>query len=226
MAAIAFKTGTKVAPVACSPAPLPAAESMEDNCVRLAGLVSRIRSDDKAAMEELYQLFCGGIRFYLCRHLGYQESDDRVHDTFLVVVEAIRTGELREPERVMGFARTVVRRMVAAHIDRSVQERRDHFGLEASAGVVDARRNPEETVFDQEKLKLMRDVLEDIEDRDREILTRFYVYEQSQEQICDEMKLSITQFRLLKSRAKTRFGELGRRRMARRSIARFFLRNS
>ena len=47
--------------------------------------------------------------------------------------------------------------------------------------------------------------------RDREILHRFYVQEQSQEQICQEMSLSYNQFRLLKSRAKARFGELGKR---------------
>jgi len=44
-----------------------------------------------------------------------------VHDTFVIVVQAIRKGELREPERLMGFVRTVVRRQVAAQIDHAVQ---------------------------------------------------------------------------------------------------------
>jgi hypothetical protein len=35
--------------------------------------------------------------------------------------------------------------------------------------------------------------------------------EQPQEQICLEMGLTYNQFRLLKSRAKARFGELGKR---------------
>jgi hypothetical protein len=50
-------------------------------------------------------------------------------------------------------------------------------------------------------------------DKDREILDRFYVQEQLPERICDEMKLSITQFRLLKSRAKARFGAAGKKRL-------------
>jgi len=54
--------------------------------------------------------------------------------------------------------------------------------------------------------------------RDREILTRFYLQEQTQEEICAEMNLSDTQFRLLKSRAKARFGELGRKKLARRKF--------
>jgi RNA polymerase sigma-70 factor (ECF subfamily) len=45
-------------------------------------------------------------------------------------------------------------------------------------------------------------------------LTRFYLKEQPQEQICREMDLSETQFRLLKSRAKAKFGEIGRKSLA------------
>ena len=51
--------------------------------------------------------------------------------------------------------------------------------------------------------------------RDREVLTRFYLHEQTQEQICAEMGLSETQFRLLKSRAKTRFGDAGKSMLSR-----------
>ena len=69
----------------------------------------------------------------------------------------------------------------------------------------------------------MLKVLRGISARDREILTRFYLYEQTQEQICAEMNLSETQFRLLKSRAKARFGELGKRSLGRK-ISDFFVR--
>src|SRR5581483_882450 len=72
-------------------------------------LVARIQQNDRSAMEELYSVFSKGIRFFLCRQLGPQELDDKVHDTFLIVVQAIQRGELREPERLMGFVRTIVR---------------------------------------------------------------------------------------------------------------------
>jgi DNA-directed RNA polymerase specialized sigma24 family protein len=61
-------------------------------------------------------------------------------------------------------------------------------------------------------------ILRSISRRDREILTRFYLLEQTQEQICSQMGLSENQFRLLKSRAKARFSELGRRRLSRRNF--------
>ena len=186
------------------------------------GLVARIRAGDQRAMEELYALFSKGIRFYLCRQLGPQELDDKVHDTFLIVVQAIRNGELREPERLMGFVRTVVRRQVVAHIDSAIQSRREQTGLQSGLGISDARSNPEEDAIAQQRLEIMEKVLRSVSRRDREILTRFYLLGQSQEQICEEMNLSETQFRLLKSRAKARFGQLGKRKLRRRPIPPFF----
>jgi DNA-directed RNA polymerase specialized sigma24 family protein len=70
----------------------------------------------------------------------------------------------------------------------------------------------------------MEQILQAIPRRDREILTRFYLKEQTQEEICEEMKLTETQFRLLKSRAKSRFGALGRRRLMRKPMASIYLR--
>jgi RNA polymerase sigma-70 factor (ECF subfamily) len=181
-------------------------------------LVESIRRGDRGGMEDLYRVFSRGVRFYLCRQLGPQDLDDRVHDTFLIVVQAICKGELREPERLMGFVRTVVRRQVAAQIDRSVQSRREQAELDSRAAVSDHRDTPEEAAILRQHEQVAETVLRNVSGRDREILTRFYLMEQTQEEICDEMSLSETQFRLLKSRAKARFGELGKKTLSRRKF--------
>jgi RNA polymerase sigma-70 factor (ECF subfamily) len=189
-------------------------------------LVERIRLEKTDGMEELYQLFSRGIRFYLCRQLGPQELDDKVHDTFVVVVQAIRRGELREPERLMGFVRTIVRRQVAAHIDKVVHNRREQAEFDSTVRVADPRGNPEEAAIFRQRIGLIRQVLGELSERDREILTRFYIDEESQDQICLEMGLTETQFRLLKSRAKARFGELGKKKLIHKGLQRVFLRTS
>src|SRR5580704_65795 len=71
-----------------------------------AGTVDRIRAGDPLAMTELYTVFTRGIRYLLLRSLGMEELDDRVHDCFVIVTEAIRSGELRDPARLMGYVRT------------------------------------------------------------------------------------------------------------------------
>lgn len=182
-------------------------------------LVEKIRTNDTAGMEELYRLFSKGMRYYLCRQLGPQDLDDRVHDCFLVVVQAIRRGELREPDRLMGFVRTIVRRQIAGHIDSAIQARRQMVDLDTTRGLADAAENPERDVESRQQEQLAFEVLKGISTRDREILTRFYLQEQTQETICREMNLTETQFRLLKSRAKARFGEMGRKKLSRKTTS-------
>src|SRR5581483_5079932 len=120
-------------------------------------------------MEQLYRIFGRGIRFYLCRQLGPQDLEDRFHDTFVIVVQAIQRGELREPERLMGFVRTIVRRQVAAHIDAAVQTRREMADMEPGMVLIDSKRNPEEKAIRQQNAGIMAQVLKGMSGRDREI---------------------------------------------------------
>jgi len=208
-------SSTPTVPTNSNPTPSPV-EIAGQPLYNWADLVSRIQANEEGAMEELYRVFSRGIRFYLCRQLGPQDLDDRMHDCFLVVVQAIRKGELREPERLMGFVRTIVRRQIAGQIDVNVQTRRQQVDLDATGPLSDRGRNPESQAIGRQEEQIAASVLKGISKRDREILMRFYLHEQSQEQICKEMQLTETQFRLLKSRAKARFGELGKRKLANR----------
>jgi len=119
-------------------------------------------------------------------------------------VQAIQHGELTEPERLMGFLRAIVRRQVATGI-RDRQPPTQPIQLR--------RENPEEAAAFHRKAEFVDQVMAALSQRDREILTRFYLREESQDQICHEMALTETQFRLLKSRAKARFGELGKKKI-------------
>jgi RNA polymerase sigma-70 factor (ECF subfamily) len=180
-------------------------------------LVERIRTGDPAGMEELYRVFSKGVRFYLCRQLGPQDLDDKVHDVFLIITQAIQKGELREPERLMGYVRTIVRRQVASHIDDAVQARRNRSDLESGNALSDHHPDPERSAIDRQNQDLAMRILQSISKRDREVLTRFYLNEEPAGAICRNMNLTETQFRLIKSRAKARFGELGKRRLSLRS---------
>jgi RNA polymerase sigma-70 factor (ECF subfamily) len=140
---------------------------------------------EDSAMEQLYKLFAKGIRYYLCRQLGPQDLEDKVHDTFLIVVNAIRRGDLREPDRLMGFVRTVARRQVAAYIEQNVKSRHEESDFTIAGIVVaDFKKNPEQEAMVRQKTDLIKSTLAQLSERDREILIRFYLQEQPQEQIC------------------------------------------
>lgn len=224
MRARASQSASDAVPQAEDEAKNSVANTSSGSGVDWAALVSQIKNGEDAGLEFLYRQFSRGIRYYLCRHLGPEELDDRVHDTFLVVVQAVRKGDLREPERLMGFVRTIVRRQVAAYIDQAIQTRRDQADIECGVAVVDGKSDPEQQAIARQKKELMKSVLESLSKRDRDILVRFYLNEESQEKICEEMSLTETQFRLLKSRAKARFGEIGKKRLTSSGIFSVFLR--
>jgi RNA polymerase sigma-70 factor, ECF subfamily len=159
-------------------------------------LFGRVRSGETDGMDELYRLLSKGVRFYMIRHLGTVEVDDAVHDTLLDTAFAIRQGELREPERLMGFVHAAALRHTEAHLKKGERKRRFRRLR---------REDPAEAAAFDQKTEFIVQVLAAISDRDREILTRFYLYEQDQDQICKEMGLTEAQFRLLKASVRSRF---------------------
>src|SRR5437588_6006482 len=168
-------------------------------------------------MEQLYAMFAKGVRYYLWRQMGSQDLDDKVHDVFLVITQAIQRGDLREPERLMGYVRTVLRRQVASYIEIAVEARRNQVGLEPALNLADGQTSPERLAMDRQNNEVAMRVLRGLPKRDREVLVRFYLEEQTPEEICRDLELTETQFRLIKSRAKARYGELGKRRFSQRS---------
>jgi RNA polymerase sigma factor (sigma-70 family) len=200
-----------------SPAPVKNPRALEQ-AAESAALVKGIRAGDEQSVRDLYRLFSQGIRFLICRQLGPEELEDKVHDTFLIVLQAIRSGELRQPRCLRSFIRTVVRRQIANYIDRLRHARRDHPSLEDSAEPTDTTSSPEQIAIRKEQREMMFEVLEELSERDREILVLFYLHEVSPTEICQLMDLTETQFRLIKSRAKQKFGELGKRTMQQKKL--------
>jgi RNA polymerase sigma factor (sigma-70 family) len=178
-------------------------------------VVERIRAGDSAGEEDLYRNFITGARLFLQRRLGTQDVEDLVHDMFVIVVETIRRGGLREPERLMGFVRTVLHRQLNLGISRIIHRREASTELESATDLTTAEPSPEQQAATQQKVEIMRQALGKMNARDREVLTRFYLHEQPPEHIQKIMHLTPTQFNLLKSRAKTRLTELIRRKLAR-----------
>ena len=182
--------------------------------------MEQIRAGDPGGAEALYQNLAAGARLFLQRRLGTQDVEDCVHDLFITVVETIRRGELRQPERLMGFVRTVLYRQLSLAISRAVDGRRSSIDPAFAATVSAPGPTPEQEAADHEKVELMKQLLRKMSPREFEVLTRFYLHEQTPERIRREMSLTQTQFDLLKSRAKARLTESLRRKLARKTFSR------
>ena len=109
---------------------------------------------------------------------------------FLTVVQSIQKDGLRDPTRLMGFVRTIVRRQVSSRIDYLVHARRELVTLEQGPVIPDRKNTPEEQAIGGQQVELMISALRDMPVRHRDLLTRFYLHEQTQDQICRETDLT------------------------------------
>jgi RNA polymerase sigma-70 factor, ECF subfamily len=184
------------------------------NCNKLSDLIDGVRENDCTATEELCRLLASGIRFIVLRRVGVQDFEDTVQDVLIDVLNAIKHGKVQHPTALVAFARTIAIRKCAAYIAHVVAERArtagsaEDFDIASSSPALED--DPEGAYFETERAEIAHRVLSRLKSREREVLQRFYVDEHSPEQICRDMDLTETQFRLLKSRAKNKFGELGR----------------
>jgi RNA polymerase sigma-70 factor, ECF subfamily len=179
-----------------------------------AEIVERIKTGDPEAAGILYQDLETGARFFLRRHLNNSaDVDDKIHDLYLIVVEAIRRGELRESDRLMGFVRTILYRQLNLEISLIVRKRETSTDVSTISTLAASEPTPEDDLATQEKVGLLRQLLGEMRSKDREVLMRFYMEEQSPERIQREMSLSKRQFDLLKTRAKARLQKAVQGRM-------------
>lgn len=182
-----------------------------------ASLVKRIEHGDCEAAADLYTWLKRSMTWrFLNSHLAMQRVEDQVHDAFLIILSAIRTGKLRDPNSLLGFSKVIVKRRVAIELSEEIEERASGIsGPQAQSEEAVSDSNVEDLTYARQRVKVMRDALDGLNPQRREILERFYLKEQSRERICAEMGLTETQFRLLKSRAKAQAAQIAQRRMGR-----------
>jgi RNA polymerase sigma factor (sigma-70 family) len=181
-----------------------------------SALIQEIRAGNESGVEPLYAAISSCARAQLFHSVDPQVVEDHVQEIHMIVLAALRNGELREPNSLMGFVKTVARRQVASHIRYSIVRRRRLVPVDADyAPPVSSSECPEASLFRKERVRAMKRILGLIRERDRELLTRFYFDEQIPAQICQEMRITPKQFRLYKSRALAKCSELSRRGAAR-----------
>lgn len=154
----------------------------------LESLVRKIRSGDTASVEQLQQLLTPGIRFLISRSLGGANADAIAGETFLVAIQAIQNHEVHDGKQLLAYVRSLIRSRVAGSNEN-----------------VPARQMPGAEPVAAQKLDFLRCSFQGMSGRDREILQRFYVLGQEESRILAEMQLSVAQFRVVKSKAKSHF---------------------
>jgi RNA polymerase sigma-70 factor, ECF subfamily len=174
-----------------------------------ADLVSRIRAGDQEAEAELVERYKRGVRIIIRRETGDAAiADDLYQETFCLLLEKIRRGEIREPEKLSGFVCSVARNLVIGHFRRAARQE-TLTGTEEITSLPHLAPNQLEGLLRKEKVELVRQVLKEMPNqRDIQVLFRFYIAEEEKEKICADMGLTSAQFNLVLHRARERYREL------------------
>jgi RNA polymerase sigma-70 factor, ECF subfamily len=180
----------------------------------IVDLVRRIISGDPAAEAELVERFSRALSFLL-RRLTRDEAaaEDLYQETFRLVIEKVRRGELREPERLPGFVSSLARNLFLGSVRRGGRRQKWHGGSEAVETAPDPAPGQLTRLLAQERAAAVRGVLAELtNDRDRAILSRYYIAGEDKEDICRDLGLSDLHFNRVLFRARQRYKELFERR--------------
>jgi len=184
----------------------------EDAGSRWVELVERLRAGEAQASEELYHQL-SFLRFSFFRNLGIHDGEDAYHELMLALIRQIRQGDLRQPDRLVGYARAIAANIVRNGIRANQKTRAREFAAPPEFPFRDSSPTPEAQAILHEHDCIATRILQTIPPRDREVLVRFYLQNQSADQIQTDMHLSETQFRLIKSRSKQRLSGLVQARL-------------
>jgi RNA polymerase sigma-70 factor (ECF subfamily) len=169
-------------------------------------LVQRIQSGDSEAEALLVEQFSRPVQLLLARHTRRRaDADDLFQETFRLALEKLRAGDLRQPQKLPGFLASLARNL-AIEIYRKAGRRKTDTGKETEMASLGQGAGQLGEVLDDEKAMLVRRVMADLRnDRDRQVLYRFYLAEEDKESIASDYDLDSLQFNRVLHRARQRY---------------------
>ena len=173
-------------------------------------LCTRIRAGDAGAESVLVTRLQSGLRLVAHRASGgdLELSRDVCQETLVILLRRLRSTGLDDPTGLEAFAAQTVRNLIIA-ARRKTQRQRTAADSEALEGVADPRPLvPAEEASGRLGVLVKRLLAELPGDRDRAILTRFYLDEDDKSDICRDLNLTELGFNQVLFRARNRLRQL------------------
>lgn len=166
--------------------------------------LERLRDGEKATEQHFVSYFSRILGIMLhARYLSPERVDDIRQETLTRVVAILRRdGGIRQPERFGAFVNSICKNVLRESWrawNRAEARQPEH--QEVPNRIVDVER----TLISEETAKKVREVLEEMKARDRDLLTAVFLEERSKDEICREFGVDRDYLRVLLHRAKERF---------------------
>ena len=162
----------------------------------------RLQDRDSATETHFVSYFGDLLRIKLrSRFYSTQAIDDIKQETFIRVLTSVREGKIRQANRLGSFVNSVCNHVrLEAYREFSRNQHLDADSVE----VVDPRGDLEEKVLREERIQVVRSVLDNLSERERNILGAV-LEERDKDEICVEFGVERGYLRVLLHRAKKSF---------------------
>jgi RNA polymerase sigma factor (sigma-70 family) len=169
-----------------------------------ADYVGRLAAGDGAAETHFTAYFKKFLSLKLrARRVPPEMSEDVQQETLLRVLKSIRQGPgVSQPERFGAFVNSVCNHVLAEFR----QKQSKHPPIEEDAEELrDGSVDLESALISAERKKLVAAVLDELVDKDREILRLVFFEEADRKEVCERLKVDLDYLRVLLYRAKGQF---------------------
>ncbi len=171
-------------------------------------LVERILKGDQTAESEMVERYNRGMLFML-RHRSKNQTlaEDISQETWRVVLQKIRAGDLNDPTKLSAFIVQTAKNQLLMHYRSSHQTK---ITLEDRADeTVDNADQPQQVLEKYNLAQVVKKLVAELKTpRDRELIMRFYIQEEDKHSICKDFDLTELHFNRVLFRARQRFKEL------------------
>jgi RNA polymerase sigma-70 factor, ECF subfamily len=170
-----------------------------------------VATDGRPTTQELLRDMAG-LQSQLARVIRDRDlAADILQDAVVTALQKLRAGEISDRAQLDGYVYRVALNHFRNHLRKDKSRVSDH---DAQADLIDTDgREPPVSIQAAQWARLVKQMLKEITPaRDRELLVRFYLYEETKEQLCQSLGLSDLHFNRVIFRARERFRALLTRR--------------
>ena len=151
------------------------------------------------------------LQVFLHRRIARDVAEDLLQRTFLQAIKKIRAEGLDDPSNLGGYLYRTACKLAASYWRGELARRHDN-NRELLTSIRDESLSLEERLDHEQLAGCVRELINHLPvQRDREVLERFYLREESRSSIRESLQLTDMQFNQVLWRARQRFGEILRR---------------
>jgi RNA polymerase sigma-70 factor (ECF subfamily) len=177
--------------------------------------VERLRAGDFRTQEHFVAYFSELIQLKLrSRMHSPQAIEDIRQETFTRVLVALRSGKLRQPDRLGAFVNSMCNNVLLEHYRASSRDSslEDEEQKDFPAVTVDVLG----AIAAQQTGEKIREILEEMSEKDRRLLREVFLEERDKDEVCRDFGVDRDYLRVLLHRAKQSFKSLYLKNMAAR----------